>query len=207
MPKVAAKPKVARSAEARAKSGDVGAQIEVYFTWLGDVFAGREKMTFMQMLTTLAMLVAACAAGAGAYLLMRSKVLALSPSDTAQLKKVFYSGEPWLVECTTGSAAPMVYSAESALKGVQIGTLDCGAALPSGKTTYEKFKISKPSYGPVLLAAANGERPQIVPRNALTATALASWVLGATKPKMFAPTSGAQFESQCLRKPWCVHRP
>lgn len=201
------KPKVARSAASRAKSGDVGAQVEVLIEWIGDVLAGKERMTFLQMLTTIGVLIAAGAACVGAYLLLGSKVVAIKPSDSAQLKKVFYTGEPWLIECTSSSSAsPMVYGAESALKGVQIGTLDCGAMLPSGKTTFERFKLKEPNYGPVLLAAANGERPQIAPRNVLTDTALVSWVKTATKAKMFAPTNGAQFESQCLRKPWCVPR-
>jgi len=166
---VLAKPKVARTAAARAKSGDVGAQVEVFFSWASDVLSGRQRITFLQLLTVLGVMVGTVAVGAGAYLLLKSKVVALSPSDTAALKQVFYTGEPWLVECTTDrSASPMVYKAESSLKSVQIGTLDCGALLPSGKTTYERFKLSRPSYGPVLLAAANTERPQIVPKNVLS---------------------------------------
>jgi len=201
-----AKPKVARTAAARAKSGDVGARIELYFTWLGDVASGKERLTFAQLFSLLSTMVAIGAVGAGAYMLLRSKVVALSPNDTAALKRVFFTGEPWLVECTTsGAASPMVYSAESSLRSVQMGTLDCGAQLPSGKTTYERFKLSQPSYGPVLLAAANTERPQIAPRNALAnEAALVTWVKGATKAKMYTPANGAQFESQCVRKPWCL---
>jgi len=201
-----AKPKIARSTAARAKSGDVGARVELYFTWLSDIAQGKERLTFGQLFSLVGTLVAVGAVGAGAYMLLGSKVVALSPSDTAALKRVFFTGEPWLVECSTrGSASPMVYNAESSLRGVQIGTLDCGALLPSGKTTYERFKLTKPSYGPVLLAAANTERPQLAPRNALASeTALATWVKGATKAKMFTPANGAQFESQCVRKPWCL---
>ena len=177
---VKAKPKIAKASEAAKKSGDTNLAITVMVG------------------------VAAVAAG-GYFFFMRSKVVALSPSDSAKLKSVFYSGEPWLVECTkTKNASPMVYAAESLLKGVQIGTLDCSAPLPSGKTTFEKFKINPPSYGPVLLAAANTERPQLVPRNTLTDKDLAPWVKGATKAKLYQPSSGTQFDSQCVRKPWCL---
>jgi len=202
----AIKPKIARSAAARAKGGDVGAKVEVFFQWLSDVASGKERPTFMQLVSLIGSLVAVAAVAFGTYLLMRSKVVALSPSDTAALKQVFYTGEPWLVECTSGrSASPMVYNAEASLRGVQIGTLDCGATLPSGKTTYERFKLKEPTYGPVLLAAANTERPQIAPRNALmNEKDMIKWVQGATRAKLYAPATSEQFESQCVRKPWCL---
>ena len=196
-----AKPKIAKTAAARAKSGDFGAKLELFFSSLA-----KGELTFLQAIVLGSIVIAAGAAGIGAYLLMRSHVVALSPNDTASLKSVFYSGEPWLVECTKGrKASPMVYSAEGALKGVQIGTLDCDATLPSGKTTFDRFKLRAPSYGPVLLAAANTERPQIAPRNALTSTdALVTWGKAVTKAKMYAPTTSAQFDAQCVRKPWCL---
>ena len=165
---VLAKPKVARSAEARAKSGDVSAKVEVFFSWTADVLAGRVTPTFLQLLSALSAFVAAAAVAAAFYLLLRSRVTALAVTDGSALRSVFYSGEPWLVECTSARAAsPILYSVESPLRGVRMGTLDCGALLPSGKSTYERFKLTQPSYGPVLLAAANTERPQIAPRNAL----------------------------------------
>ena len=34
--------------------------------------------------------------------------------------------------------------------------------------------------------------------------ALTAWVKGATKAKLYAPKTVAQFESQCVRKPWCL---
>lgn len=196
-----AKPKIARTAAARAKSGDFGAQLELFFA---NMASG--KLTFMQTVVLVAITGVLAAGCVGAYLLMRSHVVVLSPSDTPTLKNVFYSGEPWLVQCTKGSkAAPMVYSAEGSLPGVRIGLLDCDALLPSGKTTYDRFKIRPPSYGPALLAAANTEKPQLAPKNVLTTPeALASWAKGATKAKMYAPTTSAQFDAQCVRKPWCL---
>lgn len=203
---VKAKPKAARTAEARARSGDVTARVELFIGWLGAVASGKESLTFMQLLGLLSSSVAVAAIGFSVYLLTRSGVLPLEASDTATLRRVFFSGEPWLVECTPrGRASPMVYEMEGSMRGVAMGTLACDATLPSGQTTFERFKLKPPSYGPVVLAAANMERPQIAPKNALASAAtLAAWAKGATKPKLYNPASGAQFESQCARKPWCL---
>ena len=53
---VKAKPKVARSAVNRAKSGDVTAKVEVFFTWLSDVASGKERLTFLQLLMLVSLL-------------------------------------------------------------------------------------------------------------------------------------------------------
>lgn len=203
---VKAKPKAARTAEARARSGDVTARVELFFSWLGAVASGKESLTVVQLLGLLSSAVAIAAVSFGVYLLTRSSVQALDASDTASLRRVFFSGDPWIVECTSrGRASPMVYEAESSLRGVAMGTLACDAKLPSGQTTFERFKLTAPSYGPVVLAASNMERPQIAPKTALASAAtLTAWAKGATKAKLFNPSSGAQFESQCARKPWCL---
>ena len=155
-----------------------------------------------------AVAVAMLAVAGGIHLLMRSQMRLLTPDATEALKEAFYSGEPWLVECTkpkASKASPVVYDAEGSLKGFKFGMLNCGAVLPSGKTTYERFKLREPSYGPVVLAMANGAVPQIAPRNVLSNGAeLAKWATSVTPPKVFAPTTSEQFESQCLRKAWCV---
>ena len=80
---------------------------------------------------------------------MRTKVVALSPSDSAKLKSVFYSGEPWLVQC--GSKADLASSSVDAGLSVhevvelalpklpseaKVGVLDCARKLPSGKTPF-----------------------------------------------------------------------
>ena len=78
----------------------------------------------------------------------------LRAADAAQLKAVFFSGEPWLVQCGTKAeisaaivddgfgAHAVVEKAASALpKDVKVGLLDCHKQLPSGKTTIERFKL------------------------------------------------------------------
>lgn len=171
---------------------------------IGDLVAG--KASSAQYGTFAAIVVGILAVAGGVMFVMRSRVVALSPTDTASLKEVFYSGEPWLVECTKArQASPVVYDAESSLDGFKVGTLNCAEVLPSGKTTYERFKLKEPSYGPVLLAMANGAVPQLAPRNVLSnPLELAKWAKGATPPKVYSPATSEQFESQCLKKAWCV---
>ena len=185
----------------RARKSDFASRVE---TVVGDVLVG--KATPGQYGAVMAVLVGILAAGLGLYLVFRSHVVALKPEDTAQLKEVFYSGEPWLVECARAAkASPLLYAAESSLGGIKIGTLDCAKVLPSGKTTYERFKLREPKYGPIILAMANGERPQIAPRNVLSSgAALATWAMSASATKVYTPASTEQFESQCVRKAWCV---
>ena len=138
-----------------------------------------------------AIVVSVLAIAGGVYYVMASKVVALSPEDTAALKDVFYSGEPWLIECTKErKASPVFYAAEGALSGFKFGALDCAKVLPSGKTTYERFRLREPSYGPKVLAMANGALPQIAGRNVLSNGAeLAKWATSVTQPKVFSPTT------------------
>ena len=69
-----------------------------------------------------AIVVSVLAIAGGVYYVMASKVVALSPEDTAALKDVFYSGEPWLIECTKErKASPVFYAAEGALSGFKFG--------------------------------------------------------------------------------------
>ena len=134
----------------------------------------------------------------------------LRAADAAQLKEVFFSGDPWLVQCGTKAdisaaivddgfgAHPVVEKAASGLpKEVKVGLLDCHKKLPSGKTTVERFKLDS-SISPLLVLAANGKTVQITP-SALTkhglgstlfpgartqAVALASYVKAKSEPKV-----------------------
>jgi hypothetical protein len=200
------KPKHLQTTAARAKKGETAANVELFFETLAAVVSGKQKPTFMQVVIFLAVCGVASGVGVGVYLLMRSHVQFMSTTDTSALRRTFYSGEPWVVECaSTKKASPILYQTESMLGGLGLGVLDCAAKLPSGKSTYERFKLHQPNYGPVFLAAANTERPQIAPRNALVSpNALATWARGVTKAKMYTPNTAEQFDAQCVRKPWCL---
>lgn len=167
---------------------------------------GGEKLTGTQMVVigVVGALLAAC--GTGVYILRKSKSIRLSVDDTAALKGVFLSGQPWLVECTTGSPSDAMYKAESKLKAPLLpGLLDCDRKLPSGKTTVERFGLKAPHQGPFILAIANLEKPVVAPRNVVEdADALAKWATMVTKPRVLAMSSSAQLEKSCLKKRWCV---
>ena len=106
----------------------------------------------------------------------------LSPANATQLKAVFFSGEPWLVQCGTkadlAAAAATANSGGSlgahevlelalpklsSVAGVRVGLLDCAKKLPSGKSTLDRFKLDA-QVDPLLVLAANGEPPvQLMP--------------------------------------------
>ena len=91
----------------------------------------------------------------GGYYLFGSKTTAVSVGDTATLKRVFYSGEPWLIECSTSRSATVVREAEGELKaGVRTAVLNCHEKLPSGLSTLQRFKLSAWPKGPTVLMAA-----------------------------------------------------
>ena len=142
----------------------------------------------------------------GGYYLFGSKTTAVSVGDTATLKRVFYSGEPWLIECSTSRSATVVREAEGELKaGVRTAVLNCHEKLPSGLSTLQRFKLSAWPKGPTVLMAANLEKPQVAPpAAAASGAALAKWANARAAPRVVAPSSGKQFEQNCLRKKWCV---
>jgi len=172
--------------------------------WLTKLVKGELSAT--QWLMLISGVVAVAAVGFGVQLVFGSKVRALRPSDAGALKQVFFSGEPWLVECTTGSkGSPLLYEAEGSLvKPIQAGTLDCGAILPSGKTTLERFKLSPNKHDPVFLFAANLDRPVVATREFLgSGESLAKWANGLSKPRLLAASTSELFEQHCLRRRWC----
>lgn len=205
-PKGPLKPVSARKVAARAKSGDVGAKVEVFFTWVGAVVSGKERLSAMQMLGLGVIGALLAVAGAGAYVYLAPTSVRLSTDDAATLKGVFLSGQPWLVECTAGSPSDVMYKAEAKLKApLRPALLDCDRKLPSGKTTVERFGLKPPHQGPFILAIANLEKPVVAPRNVVEdPTTLAKWAQAATKPRVLAMSSSSQLETSCLKKRWCV---
>ena len=85
----------------------------------------------------------------------KGQVQILSVTNATQLKEVFFSGDPWIVQCATEAdvAAAAVDQGlglhevlELALNALhrvpsRVGLLDCGRALPSGKSTLDRFKF------------------------------------------------------------------
>jgi hypothetical protein len=83
--------------------------------------------------------------------------------SSEELKSVFFSGQPWLVQCigadVAAAAAASPSPSESAHevlqvalyslpKDVNVGLLDCKKRLPSGKNTLERFRYGASRQGP-----------------------------------------------------------
>lgn len=75
--------------------------------------------------------------------------------SSEELKSVFFSGQPWLVQCvgaditaTAAASSSPLDSAHEVLqlaldslpKDVNVGLLDCKKRLPSGKNSLERFR-------------------------------------------------------------------
>ena len=108
----------------------------------------------------------------------RSSAPVLNVSDAETLKSVFFSGDPWLVECTSAKRpSPAVFDVEKLMAAqpvaseVKLGLLDCGATLPSGKSTLERFKLQAPSGdAPLVLLFANQEARPAMATGAIAAS-------------------------------------
>lgn len=141
------------------------------------------------------------------YISFGSSVRTLSPADADSLKSVFFSGEPWLVECTAArSGHRVLYEAEGLLpKGLNAALLDCSKTLPSGKTTLDRFKLKATQRGPTILMFSNADRPVLAPIDSIrTGEDLAKWAAARAKPRTLAATSPSLFDQHCARRKLCA---
>ena len=157
----------------------------------------------------------------------------LSPTNATQLKAVFFSGDPWLIQC--GSKADLAAAAagdvglgahdvlEIAMPALaklpaEVGLLDCEKKLPSGKSTLDRFKLDG-GISPMLIFTANGLAPvQIVPSmlakyggssnlfptSRQQAAALVALVKARATPQAFTFTKSEQMHAHCLKRKHCV---
>eukprot|EP00933_Yihiella_yeosuensis_P021165 TRINITY_DN16820_c0_g1_i1.p1 TRINITY_DN16820_c0_g1~~TRINITY_DN16820_c0_g1_i1.p1 ORF type:complete len:408 (+),score=87.82 TRINITY_DN16820_c0_g1_i1:79-1302(+) len=87
--------------------------------------------------------------------------------DTASLKKVLFSGEPWLIYCIDNSTAryplPKVIQEGSSelwsTLGMQVGVLNCFDKTSSGRSVAERFKMKRTP--PLSFVVANGNNPRV----------------------------------------------
>jgi len=194
----------------RRRRGLMG-KVDNLISWAGRVAKGKDLTTTDKAIVGSLVAISAAYVVRGA-LAGRSSLPVLNASDPAMLKSVFFSGEPWLVECTgAGKPSPSVFEAEKALAAapssdLKMGLLDCGAALPSGKTTLERFKLSPPAAGPTVLLFANQEPKPAMATGALVVSgqSMLRWAATTSKPKVQKPSSTETLEKHCLKKKWCV---
>ncbi|OQR85163.1 hypothetical protein ACHHYP_12180 [Achlya hypogyna] len=123
--------------------------------------------------------------------------------DAALVRRVFKSGEPWVVLCANAdSVIPEVFdkASERLLGKVQIGVLDCNDRLPSGKSVYDKFSIRR-DITPTVFTVANGEKPKQLFLNYLQKSkALAAQALVQTAKELHEVQTTGQLQDKCLSK-------
>ena len=141
----------------------------------------------------------------------------LDVADTARLKHVLFSGEPWLLQCYSGLPyagqwLPRPYRLHPAflesLKGmrsiVKAGTLDCEQMLASNKTLISKFGFVRRTQ-PLLIYAGGGDRPKQVPAaSATSAYGITAFVKPKAEPRVKVASSQKALEAACGGRRACL---
>jgi hypothetical protein len=127
-----------------------------------------------------------------------------------QLKEIFFSGQPWLIQCIGGgipidstfaAAAPFLGGNKEPYSVVKTAALPCGDKLPSGKTIYERFKLDSRTR-PLVALFVNGNRPMVVSSDALQMPqTLVKRVSEASKLRISDVSTPQSFGRACLEKP------
>ncbi|CAI5745556.1 unnamed protein product [Peronospora destructor] len=135
-------------------------------------------------------------------------VYRLEVADSALMDRVFRSGEPWVVLCSSpDDVLPETFDEVSPrLAGKSfVGVLDYKQKLQgSGKSVFQRYGIKR-SISPTVFMVANGEKPKQVFLNHLqSSAALAKHVKARTKKIMQQVQNSAQLESRCLSRSSCV---
>jgi len=144
--------------------------------------------------------------------------------DDSDLSEVFFGGEAWAILCNEDQGIPRIWkeTATQAAKlsyshGFSVGVLDCSDELPSGKTTYQRFRIKKRRRHPTAFYVANGKRPSAIPQKYLTipkekvtstrlkmaAKDLVKYIKEKVKLTYSRVKSSHQIKSKCLKHPKC----
>ena len=134
----------------------------------------------------------------------RSKhVTYLSVSRMDQLKEVMFGDDAWTVLCTNETTIdrPIPKYFEASAKRLdgqtKFGVLDCGAKLPSGKTTYQKLKLRR-DVDPVLFLAVGEEKPRQIPaKRANTMIKLMKYLRESLEPKLFEIGGSKSLQKYC----------
>lgn len=162
----------------------------------------------------------------------KKPVQILQPTNATALKAVFFSGDPWLIQC--GSKTDLAAGGMDAGLGAhevvelslpklpidaQVGLLDCAQKLPSGKSTLDRFKLNV-ALQPTLVFSANGQAPfqvtqamlakhgtysnQLFPTPRQQAASLAAFVKTKSEKKAHALTKSEHMHAFCLKRKYCV---
>lgn len=176
-----------------------------------------QKVSWKKQLGTLAAVLLICGAGLFQFLstvwgfMQGSGVTNIDIRDTAQLKAVLFSGEPWLVYCVNNETAtqrlPKVLE-DSAVGlysslGVKTGVLGCWDATESGRSVAQRFKLNlKP---PLSFFVTNGNKPRKI---SLVGLSKVEDIEKKLKPAMKLETSRIdtlkKWPSLCTSRKTCV---
>lgn len=138
-------------------------------------------------------------------------------SDTVTLKKILFSGEPWLLQCYSslpylGQHLPAPYRVDetftqslASMRGlVRGGMIDCEKPLPSNKSMVNKFGLVRRTQ-PLLIFASAGAAPKQVPAKSVgSAYALTAWVKPKAEPHVRSITSQKQLQGYCGGRRTCL---
>ena len=150
---------------------------------------------------------------------MPEQVAVLDVDDSAQLKDVLYSGEPWLIQCYSGLPhegqwLPRPFRlhqvflesiGSSELRGIiKAGTLDCEKVLKSNKTLISKFGFVRRTQ-PLLIYAGGGDRPKQVPAaSAASVYGVSAFVKPKASPRVKVARSQKALAALCGRRQPCL---
>jgi len=141
----------------------------------------------------------------------------LDITDTANLKKVLFGGDPWLIQCYSGlpyegQHLPRPFRIHNAFKEsitslrglVRFGTIDCERPLSSNKTLVDKFGLVRRTQ-PLLIFAAGGDKPKQVPAaSASSAYAITAWVKPKAEPKIHSVKTTKDLQAACSSRRRCL---
>lgn len=141
----------------------------------------------------------------------------LDVRNTAKLKQVLFSGEPWLLQCYSGlpfagqhlpapfRLHPVFEESVGAMKSlVKAGTIDCEAKMPSNKTLVSKFGLVRRTQ-PLLLYAGGGDRPKQIPAASSSSVyGVTAWVKPKAEAKVRVARSQKALLASCAGRRACL---
>lgn len=144
-------------------------------------------------------------------------IVDIDVTDTAKLKRVLFSGEPWLLQCYSGiphvgqhlprpyRVDPILMQSLANMRGlIKAGVVDCEAMLPSNKSLVEKFGLVRRTQ-PLMLLASGFKKPQQLPSNAVSsAYTVTAWVKPKAEPKVWKVSTQKSLQGACSGPKTCL---
>jgi len=143
----------------------------------------------------------------------RATIVTVPLDDAAQLKEVFFGGEPWMLQCanenvTIGAGFLGASKRMAVTSNVHFGTIDCNGKLPSNKTFWQRFGLTRKSFSstaPVGFLFANNNDPLTIPDKYINdAKKLSDWAEKYSKPSVQELSWTKTFKKHCLSRDVCV---